>query len=58
MQGNGRWLELRNRCWRILLIVSVEVSEKNDTIVLFVHFIYPVFANLFVSLHLQILDVP
>jgi hypothetical protein len=58
MQGNGRRLEPRNRCWIILLIVSREMSEKNDMIVLFVQFIYPDFANLFVSLHLQRLHVP
>jgi hypothetical protein len=57
MQGNGKRLEPRNRCWGILLIVSVEVSEKNGMIVSFVQFIYPVFANLFVTLHLQRLDV-
>jgi hypothetical protein len=58
MQGNGRRLEPRNRCWIILLIVSREVSEKNDIIVLFVQFIYLDFANVFVSLYLQRLDVP
>jgi hypothetical protein len=53
MQGNGirRQLEPRNRCWGILLVVSVEVSEKNDMIISLVQFIYPDFANLFVSLH-------
>jgi hypothetical protein len=57
MQGNGKRLEPRNRCWGILLIVSVEVSEKNDMIVSFVQFIYPDFVNLFVTIHLQRLDV-
>jgi hypothetical protein len=56
MQGNGRQLEPRNRCWIILLIVSREVSEKNDTIILLVQIIYPNFANLFFSLYLQKLD--
>jgi hypothetical protein len=58
MQGNGRQLEPRNRCWGILLIVSVEVSEKNDMIVSLVQFIYSDFKKLFVPLHLQRLDVP
>jgi hypothetical protein len=58
MQGNGRRLEPRIRCWGILLIVSVEVSEIIDMIVSLIQFIYPNFANLFVSLHLQELDVP
>jgi hypothetical protein len=57
MQGNRRRLEPRNRCRIISLIVLRKVSEKNDMIVLFVQFIYPDFANLFVSLHLQRLDV-
>jgi hypothetical protein len=57
MQGNGRQLEPRNRCWIILLIVSREVSEKNDNKILFVQFIYPYLANLFFQLYLQILDV-
>ena len=57
MQGNGKRLEPRNKCWIILLIVSREVSEKNDTIILLVQFIYLDFANLFFSLYLQRLDV-
>jgi hypothetical protein len=40
-----------------LLIASREVSEKNDTIILLVQFIYLDFANLFFSLYLQRLDV-
>jgi hypothetical protein len=54
MRGNGRRLEPRNRCWIILLIVSREVSEKNDTIDLFVQFIYYDFANLFVFIFAEI----
>jgi hypothetical protein len=57
MQGNGKRLEPRNRCWIILLIASREVSEKNDTIILLVQFIYPDFDNLIFSLYLQRLDV-
>jgi hypothetical protein len=57
MQGNGKRLEPRNRCWIILLIVSREVSEKNNTIIFLVQFIYPDFANLFFSLYLQRLNV-
>jgi hypothetical protein len=38
------------------LIASREVSEKNDTIILLVQFIYLDFANLFFSLYLQRLD--
>jgi hypothetical protein len=57
MQGNGRRLEPRNSCWIILLIVSRKVSEKNDTIILFVQFIYPDFSNLFFALYLQRLAV-
>jgi hypothetical protein len=33
MQENGRRLEPRNRCWEILLVVLVEVSEKKDMLV-------------------------
>jgi hypothetical protein len=57
MQGNGKRFEPRNRCWIILLIVSREVSEKNNTIIFLVQFIYPDFANLFFSLYLQRLNV-
>jgi hypothetical protein len=57
MQGTGKRLEPRNRCWIILLIASREVSEKNDTIILLVQFIYPDFDNLIFSLYLQRLDV-
>jgi hypothetical protein len=58
MQENERRLESRNRCWGILLVVGVQVSEKRDILVLLVHCIYLVFSNLFVPLYLQRLDVP
>jgi hypothetical protein len=57
MQVNEKRLEPRNRCWIILLIASREVSEKNDTIIMLVQFIYLDFTNLFFSLYLQRLDV-
>jgi hypothetical protein len=57
MQGNGKRLKPRNRCWIILLIALTEVSEKNDAIIMLVQFIYLYFANLFCSLYLQRLDV-
>ena len=56
MQGNGKRLKPRNRCWIILLIASREVSEINDIIIMLVQFIYPDFANLIFSLYLQRLE--
>ena len=56
MQGNGKRLKPRNKCWIILLIASREVSEINDIIIMLVQFIYPDFANLIFSLYLQRLE--
>ena len=57
MQGKWRWLESRNICWGILLVVWGQVSEKRDMLLWLVHCIYLVFANLFIPLYLQRLDV-